>query len=80
MPTPLTTDWATTASSSLWELKPDLLKVWMDAACGAGGNWLEKKEKGNNAHSSVTHNTFSVANASADSFYPFMENLAHSPL
>lgn len=28
---------------------------------GAGGNWLEKKEKGNNAHSSMTHNKFRVA-------------------
>lgn len=43
---PLTMD-CTITWSSLWKLKPDLLKALMNVACAAGGNWLERKTKGN---------------------------------
>ena len=65
------------------QLKLDLKKTVMDAACGAGENQSGRKEQrslGNNTHPNVTHSTLSVAKASSDSCWPFMENLVHFPV
>ena len=65
------------------QLKLDLKKTVMDAACGAGENQsgrTEQRSLGNNTHPNVTHSMLSVAKASSDSCWPFVENLVHFPV
>ena len=65
------------------QLKLDLKKTVMDAACGAGENQsgrTEQRSLGNSTHPNVTHSMLSVAKASSDSCWPFVENLVHFPV